>query len=482
MKIAMSGGEKGTYRNILVENSAPHIALNITQFSIPKRKELNLKELLNNAEVYVYTSDEDEDVHRFDQFVRDYIDQIDMVIGRPDYDGTWVGEKYVPLWNDPKDEERLAHLCQKYGRVAISDRALNPRTLMRIKQLQQRWGCTLVALTSKVDMIEAVHWDTVIVSSWTSVVRYGETQVWDGHGLRRYPAQKKESSRKKHRADIVRLGIDFDSVIEDDVKEVAKLAVLSWQEWEKSTFGTSTFAAYHPSEGEDEYEFEGPTKGEVVDISHLMPPKTNTSNGQSLIDIQRRSQSGENGKELLPVIGMETVISVGTHDTTDGEDSFEINPQREQVVRYKTSGIRSCDNCYLAPRCPRFEEHTECAFELPVELKTKEQLRSVLRAMLEMQTSRILFASFAEQLEGQGMDPVLSKEMDRLFELTQRFKDIEDTRDLVRFEVEARAGAGVLSRIFGDRAAEKVNQLSDPLPQAALDQLILDAQVIDPPE
>jgi len=474
-KIFLSGGERANYRNILTDNGAPHIALNLTQLSIPKTKVLNLREMMSGAEVCVYTSDEDEDVNRFDEFIREHLDEIDLIIGRPDYDGAWIGPKYVPLWNDAKDEERLAHLCEKYGRVAISDRALNARTVMRLRQLQQRWGCTLVALTSKVDMIEAVTWDTVVVSSWTSVVRYGETQVWDGHGLRRYPAQKKESSRKKHRADITRLGLDFDAVLEDDVKEVAKLAVLSWQEWEKSTFGT---AAYHPLEMDEEEDFEGDETGKVVDITDYMPVLPNTVSGPSTIAISRRSESGENGKELLPIMGIETVVSVGHQE----DESLEIEPKRESVVKFHSSGIRSCDSCYLAPRCPRFEAHAECAYELPVEMKTKEQLRAVLRAMLEMQASRIMFGAFAEQLEGQGMDPVLSKEIDRLFELTQRFKDIEDTRDIISFQMEAKANAGVLSRIFGPKVSEQINQLSEPLPQRAIDQVIIDAEVVDPVE
>jgi hypothetical protein len=68
--------------------------------------------------------------------------------------------------------------------------------------------------------------------------------------------------------------------------------------------------------------------------------------------------------------------------------------------------------------------------------------------------------------------------MDRLFERTERFKNIEDTRDLVRFEVEAKAGAGVLSRIFGDRAANKLNEVSTPLNAKQLDQVIIDAEVL----
>jgi len=106
-------------------------------------------------------------------------------------------------------------------------------------------------------------------------------------------------------------------------------------------------------------------------------------------------------------------------------------------------------------------------------------LQAVLTAMLEMQTSRVLFARFAEELEGTGMDPALSAEMDRLFKLVKDMKDIEDTRDVVSVTMEARGSAGVLSRIFGEKAAEKANALPAPLDEEDVDQMILDAQVLD---
>jgi hypothetical protein len=84
---------------------------------------------------------------------------------------------------------------------------------------------------------------------------------------------------------------------------------------------------------------------------------------------------------------------------------------------------------------------------------------AALQAMIEMQASRVLFARFAEELEGQGLDPALSSEMDRLFNLIDKFKNISDTRDLVRLEVEARGNSGVLSRIFGSRAGELAKEL-----------------------
>jgi hypothetical protein len=77
------------------------------------------------------------------------------------------------------------------------------------------------------------------------------------------------------------------------------------------------------------------------------------------------------------------------------------------------------------------------------------------------------------------MDPTLSAEMERLFKLVREFKDIEDTRDLLRFEVEARGGAGVLSRIFGDKASDKANQLSSPLSDDDLNNYIIESEIID---
>lgn len=476
MKIALSGGEKGTYRNILTANGAPRIALNITQYNIPKTKTVDLKELMKGAEVYVYTSDGDEDVNKFDEFIRTHADDITLVVGRPDYNGDWLGEKYVPLWNDEHDVERLAYLCQKYGRAAISDRAINAKTLPRIRQLQQRWSASLLGITSKIDTIESVEFDTVIVSSWTSVVRYGETQVWDGHGLRRYPAQKKETARRSHRNDIVRMGIDYEAIQADDVSEVARLSVKSWLAWEDHTFGN---AAYHPSGGDDEEEFNTPDKGVIA----TTPPQNATStfpvSSLPALAIDPPQSRHENDRKLLPVIGLERVVEKGKFTTPDGEEVEETQGHEVNIVRANTSGIRHCDSCYLAPRCPAFQEHVECAYKIPVEIRTKQQLQAVLTAMLEMQTSRVMFARFAEELEGQGMDPNLSQEMDRLFKLVKEFKDIEDSRDLVRIEMEAKGSAGVLSRIFGDKAGAKANELSEPVTAEQVDEYIINADIVD---
>jgi len=478
VRVILSGAEKGSYRSVLLSNGVKRMALNVTQFAIPKRKELVLPEMFPNVELTLWTSEGDEDTVRFDEFVRTHLDHLTNIIGMSGYDGSWMGSKYIPMWSDISDMERLAYLCSKNGSVAIPDKALTSKTLPRIRQLHQRWGTRMIGITSKPDMIEAINWESVIVSSWTSVVRYGETQVWDGHGLRRYPSQQKDSARRKHRADIVRLNCDVDAISDDDVSEVSKLAIRSWLEWEMTTFGQSQNTAYDPSEDDDEVEVEVSQSGDIVTTPPQTVSKANSDkSGLSIATTApERRQVGE--KSLLPVMGVEHVVPDGSFKAGMQGEEIEIDHDETPVVRYQSSGLRQCDNCYLAPRCPAFKPHTECAYELPIELRTKDQLNALLTAMLEMQASRVMFARFAEELEGQGMDPALSSEMDRLFQLVDKFKNISDTRDLVRFEMEARSGAGVLSRLFGAAAGEQAKSVTTSLNMREIDQAVIDADVL----
>jgi hypothetical protein len=361
MKVFFAGGEKGSHRNLLLTNSVNRIAVNITHLAIPKTKEFHIPTVFNGAEVLVYTSEGDEDVNRYNDFVRTHADDLTFVVGRPDFDGEWLGEKHIPVWSDGEDLERLAWLCQRHGRVAISDKAINAKTLPRIKSLANRWDAKLYGITSKPDVIEALPWEAVIVGSWTSAIRYGETQVWDGHGLHRYPAQQKESSRRRHRADIIRLGVDFDAIMEDDVTAVGTLAILSWKQWENNTFG-----AYDPVAGDDESEFEGDEEGQIIAIPPDSPSGLVEARGGTSIDIAPLRKRHDDERLLLPVMGIDHIVSVGSKTMSDQGESIEVNPEETPVIRYNSTGIRQCDSCYLASRCPAFQEHSDCGYKLPI--------------------------------------------------------------------------------------------------------------------
>jgi hypothetical protein len=454
MRVFFGGSEKGSYRSILLSAGVTRFGLNLTHFPIPKRKELDLGSLYKGHELILYTSEGDEDVAKYDSFVREHIDHLTHVIGRPDYDGQWMEDKYVPIWNDAEDLERLVWLCQKHSRVAISDKAINGKNVARIGQIGLRWGTQLIGMTSKPDLIERMPWEAVVVGSWSSSIRYGETQVWDGHTLHRYPAQQKESARRRHRADIQRLGVDYESVLNDEVNAIAHLAVESWKAWETKNFG-----GYDPMKDDDESEFADPSEGSNITISGGAPSAPNAARGVSNITNNPLEIRHRNDKTLLPVMGVEQITSFGSQSVDSEGESIEVDPERVPVIRYNANPLRQCNHCYLASRCPQFQENSDCAFSLPVEIRTKDQLNAAMRALVEMQVGRVMFARFAEELEGQGLDSTLSSEMDRFFEMIEKMRNISDTRDTVRFEVEARGSSGVLSRLFGAKAGEQARQL-----------------------
>jgi hypothetical protein len=452
VKVYFGGAEKGSYLSILLSAGVTSFGVNLTQLSIPKRKELILSDKFEGGDILVYTSESDEDLHRFDSFIRQHEEDLDVVICPPNYGGEWLGEKYVPIWNDKEDLERLAWLCQKHGQVALSDKAINSKTLPRINQLHQRWGTKMVALTSKVDSIDAGPWDSVVVGSWTSVIRYGETQVWDGHGLRRYPAQQKESARKRHRADILRLGVDFGEVMEDSVSALGLLSIRSWQAWASSS-GYDLARDYNSDkdDGLDDHQIVA-IGGEDLDWDNGVSPPPDLAIGTVI-------KRHEDEKVLLPGIGIETITSLGEQTTDEQGQYTEIAPTVVNTLASTGTLLRQCDSCYLAARCPAFKEHSECGFKLPVEIRTKDQLNAAMRVMIEIQASRVLFARFAEELEGQGLDPALSAEMDRLFSLIDKMKSVNESREMLSISMETRGTSGVLSRLFGAEAGRAAQAL-----------------------
>jgi len=443
------------YASMLLSANVSRLGINLTHFAIPKKKVLNLSEKFNNSELLIYTSEGDEDVNRYDSFLRAYADNITVVIGRPEYDGTWLNEKYVPIWNDGEDLERLTWICQRHGKVAVSDKALSKHSYSRINSIASRWSTKMIGITSKPEYIENINWDLVLVNSWTSAIRYGETQVWTGHSLRRYPAQQKESARRRHRNDIERLRVSYEQVMADEVDAVGILAIRSWKSYEARVFGGYDPSTTLQNDNEDKGE-----NSDIIIASHQTHTPQNVENVGTSIVIPPPEKRHESERILLPVMGVETITSMGSQTIDSNGESIEIAPEQTNVIRYSGTLLRQCDNCYLASKCPAFKEHTECAFKLPIEIRTKDQLQSALRAMIEMQVSRVMFARFAEELEGQGLDATLSLEMDRAFEMVEKFKEINDTRDMLKFQVEARGSSGVLSRLFGQRAADQANPLS----------------------
>jgi hypothetical protein len=157
----------------------------------------------------------------------------------------------------------------------------------------------------------------------------------------------------------------------------------------------------------------------------------------------------------MPVFGyqMKTIVE---HE--DGRDVLKDVP----VVKSNSTSLRQCDTCFVAANCPAFKPANTCAFNLPVEVKTKDQLKSLLTTIIEMQGQRVAFMRFAEEMNGGYADPNVSQEIDRLFKLVKSVKELEESKEFIQITASRQSSGGVLSAIFGDKA-QALREMPQPL-------------------
>jgi hypothetical protein len=363
--------------------------------------------------------------------VEDLADAIDAmgcypthVIGPPSWSES---PAYLPLWNG---EGELPRQYIRSGLV-VTDRVLTDRDLNRRVLSSRKRDSVLGVVTGKSRGVD--RYDFVISSAWWSVQKNGETQVWDGRKMCRYNAYSKSEVRTRHREDIEELGVDADKVLADDTQALTVLAMRSWIALEDSSTVEPIAEAATPA--------------------LVTTPEDGPESGALATRPDRE-------RHVLPVMG---AFMKESTDPLTGDVSSDL------VITSKFESLRRCDNCYLADSCPAMRPEASCAYEIPVEIRTKDQLQKTMQAVLEMQTQRVLQARFAEEVQGQELTGEVGREMDRLFGLTAKMQEVLDNRDTLRVSVEARGagaaagGGGALSRLFGESVAQAAKALPEPI-------------------
>ena len=361
-----------------------------------------------------------------------------------------AGEKFWPVWKPEKSMRELFDLAQEFPEVALGSYNTSSHQItgqMRAMASQHGTSFHGLAISSPEDLRQ-IPFQTVSTLSWASPMMRGETIIWDGTRLVRYPKKMKDQARSRYKSVIDKAGLDYGAILNDDAKEITNLAIWSYQKLEESMDkkkpGNNPFRVIDG--GSD-------TDNDVDNSTELMTGLSGILLGDvdnSAVDVRKTSNvptpRNATEKAYLPVLGVssKTVVEVGE----DGRETLREAP----VLSSTGTSLRQCNTCVVASNCPAFKADSECAFSLPVEIKTKDQLKALLNAIIEMQGSRVAFARFTEELNGGYPDPNLSQEIDRLFDLVEKLKSLEDNKEFVRMTFERQGGAGVLSSIFGDRA------------------------------
>ena len=390
----------------------------------------------------------------------------------------WVEEQRPFFSNDPKlwvvwHEEyglqELQRMSSMYQNVVIPHEAIEAVTNLAsiTKSYQRQFGTNFHALAcAKPDNLRQIPFTTASTLSWLSPMRRGETIIWDGTSLVRYPKRMMAQARPRYKKVLESAGLDYSAFVEDSTLESTRVAVWSYLQLERSMDKKSP--NFHIIEGGKEEKLSDNSEILMTTLSGLdLSPSDNSDLEMRKNERPEVVQRDPNEITNLPVFGfkMKTVV-----ETEDGKDVLKEVP----VVQTQNSSLRQCDTCFVASNCPAFKPANTCAFNLPVEVRTKEQLKSLLTAIIEMQGQRVAFMRFAEEMNGGYADPNVSQEIDRLFKLINQMKELETNKEFIQITAERSSSGGVLSAIFGDRA-QALRELPETLKEEQVTRIISDS-------
>jgi hypothetical protein len=404
---------------------------------------------LSRAELEEYAAD-------YEEFIATNYDRIE---GFVEFDSQTMGLRWIQQQRDSLDRDPkmwvvwhesygallLQQWAAEYENIAIPGAAIESVTTLAglTRGLKAKYPVSFHALaTAKPDNLRSIPFETASTLAWLSPMRRGETIIWDGSKLVRYPKKMKDQARLRYKAVVEKAGLDFKKFIDDDTLEATKVAVWSYLQLEKTMSNSKNYNNNNPfkpqvSDNSDDTLYTG--------LMEFGGEGSNNS-GSEMRKVERAEvvQRDPNEVTSMPVFGyeMKTVV-----ESEDGRDVLKQVP----IVQSQTTSLRQCDTCFVSANCPAFKPQNTCAFNLPVKVETPEQLRSLNTALLEMQAQRVAFMRFAEEMNGGYADPNLSQEMDRYYKMLKAMKELDESKEFIQITAQRNAGQGVLSAIFGDR-------------------------------
>jgi hypothetical protein len=474
LKIIYLGAEVPSNRTLLETTTANHVGVSywrLVKRGLPKTKAYLIDNYFSSdTHVYVHagipkaeklTASELEDFAvGYEEFVANNIDRLTTFneVTHPLLSPAFIAEqrrtcwsevppsKFQPIWQSQTGSEGLRSMVDSYLDIGISGEDIEYETQLAAltKTFTNRNGTRFHAInTAKPDNMRQVKVESASSLSWLAPMLHGETIIWNGTKLVRYPKKMKEQARPRYKAIYDKAGLSFDLIMEDDPQEVCKLAVWSFEQLEVrlNTMNGNSDDSLLYDNSDDMY---GDSEAEST-------PVVSDNKGGYMRKVEPRNPD-EIGN--LPVFGY-SYKSIVEQDE-EGHDVIKDVP----VVQSQDTSLRQCDTCFVAANCPAFKPQSMCAFKLPVEVKTKDQLKSLINAIIEIQGQRVAFMRFAEEMNGGYADPNVSQEIDRLFKLIKTTKELDDSREFIRMTVERQGASGVLSSIFGDRA-QALKELPD---------------------
>ena len=494
-KIVFSGTEVGSNRTLLEGMKVESMGLNfwgLRKRGLPKTKAWLISEHFDpDTKVYIESGAKQADEAglsrmELESLAADYqefvVNNSERAEGFQEFDSQVLGLEWIEtqrkfyegdpklwvVWHEAYGSLNLKLLASNYSHVVLPNEEIESVTNLAIvtKSYQRQFGTNFHALgCAKPDNLRQIPFATASTLSWLSPMRRGETIVWDGQRIVRYPKRMKDQARPRYKNIIQKAGLDYSEFIGDSTLEPTRVAVWSYKRLEESM--DKKTPDFHIIEGGKDSQLSD--NSDTPLLSGMMEfggvPSDNSDLEVRKNERNEVVQRDPNEMQNLPVFGFKTKTIVETDE--NGKDILKDVP----VVQTQTSSLRQCDTCFVASNCPAFKPANSCAFNLPIEVRTKEQLKGLLTSIIEMQGQRVAFMRFSEEMNGGYADPNLSQEIDRLLKLVGQVKEMESNKEFIQITAQRQSSSGVLSAIFGDRA-QALKELNEPIEEAQVTRII----------
>ncbi|MFC9505345.1 hypothetical protein [Streptomyces sp. NPDC057002] len=490
-----AGAEIPSHRSLLAAQNIPHVGMSYmglrrrVKFSkpwliadhYPPEQSVFLDSgchTLNRPGVEV-TKEEIQDIaDRYDEFVEQNLDRIQAYT---EFDALSMGrdwiearrqhlhpEKAIAVWHEEWGLDALSQMADQHGYIAVGQATVGDRDIIPVlRGLSRQVKLHGMGFSSPPLMLSA-DWYSVSSTTWLSAAQHGETFIWAGREMKRYPARYKAQARKRHRTLITSAGFDADLIDADDATENLKLSLWSWQKQiahisQRHGNGvTTTTETGNPGNEENQLASVTAIRQKAGNEGATEPP-------------------AERVRKLLPGIETEEF----THRYNDPETG-ERKERAEHRINAVDLNIRVCDGCFLANKCPEYQPGESCVYEMPIRVKTKEQYIALLDSLITMQAMRVFSMRMSEEVEGGYADPNLSSEMDRLAKFVKLKADIEEAGFTFSMKMESKGTAevGLISRLFGPKSEgpPALSPAGTVSAEQAFSQMgIMDAEIVEEP-
>ena len=469
MDIYFAGSEQGVWRDLLYSSGVRHMSLSfmglrrrvkrLDRWRLADKFPADVKIFLdsgaftlNKHDANITVAEAAELREAYFQFVSDNIHDIEFasefdanVLGhssvfsaRESFWATLPSRKWMPVWHADYGTSNLVALADEHDRVGVLQADAGGDLTPILNRMSGQATLHGIAMT-QMDAMREVRWSSVGSTSWLSPSQYGDTIVWSGREMHRYPRKQKETARKRHRTWLRSQGFDTDLIEADDSTELLRVSIWSWLRYADHINGvTATGETPLPEDAEE--------SRPAVTIPFPVRWNGGEVNPGNSVEAPRE-------KILLPVVGFdfETIREIGP----DGQPAERDEPR---MTTPATSLLR-CDTCFMKDKCPASTPGSDCVYEIPVQIRTPAQREALADSLIEMQAQRVLRMTMIEQTEGGYADPNLTIETTRLWKMLQ---DRAASKETFKLTVEAggtQASAGMISRIFGSGAGERLAEL-----------------------